>query len=961
VYITSTIAGDIYKQPTGTGDFIALKQPNRNYSNVVINNLTNDVYVNEQGGDLFIQYGGQGDFIPFGLSGINYLSMYINQLTNDIFACGDKIYEQIYTLVSADLSTADNSIKIIVPTGGSEVEYLEIAYNVDGDSNGWYLLDKIKKDSQELLLATYFYNNQSNASVILSDIEKPFDNIPIHSDDCGMLPATYLSLSGNQMYEDTTQIEADALISANPINKINRFVYTKTITHTFEPTYNQITEYSSIGNEFTAQKTATFDWTAIYDALVDRIANCLTISIFDTESNFYYNKTILLSPDQYTNPFLAISQFLALEFSDFGILHNDSVFYFNQCENTDLYSFTEINILLENNTIDFTGTENSKETFSGAGNFGIVYSDKNGRNVGIKTLDELKVNSTPSISASPNNGILPNIATITISNKPDPTAYSFQIYYTGNLNEGQKWMDLFYINKDVNGTYLTTYDTTKYLFEKGDYINVLGDLESGVLTSMLQLTYQLDGAKDASSLIKIYINGAKELSVGSIYLIEIIRPIKKSDTLYFECSPVFKIVNGLHQGNIRCQDDNNDCIILLSGGDCFNRLYNNNLVIESFSPSNLYPIQAWGNGRISVPVQQTNGGFLNNTLLSGKYVPNTQMNGTSTFDWQESSNEVNEKYGKITRTILVGDVFNVIQKNKISDYYIGRDIAQKEGLMVVIDSVLGKIRESEFSYGSMHPDSIKQNNGYVYGYDCNRKCIWRKASNGITDTSSLYKISFLLEEISNKVLADINRYEVVSYVNPLINMVYFTFRDTSQGQEHYTIGFLEGADKWVSFYSFIPDIYAGLTDMVSFKNGQIYVHSDIDNVGQLVPRCNYYGRQYPSQFKIIGNDSMPFNKVWDCLLIDSNKRWDIIADIDPTENTKNGMHTEIKGAQLVVKEGKYFISFPRNMKSRQKQSIIDQLFTGDKMRGQVIEILFTNNETTESWVSNIEINATKSI
>ena len=64
---------------------------------------------------------------------------------------------------------------------------------------------------------------------------------------------------------------------------------------------------------------------------------------------------------------------------------------------------------------------------------------------------------------------------------------------------------------------------------------------------------------------------------------------------------------------------------------------------------------------------------------------------------------------------------------------------------------------------------------------------------------------------------------------------------------------------------------------------------------------------------------------------------------------------------FIQKEGKFFIEFPRNMKSRQPGIVRSQKFTGDKMRGQVMEIILENSEDGEVWLSNFEVNATKSI
>ena len=249
-------------------------------------------------------------------------------------------------------------------------------------------------------------------------------------------------------------------------------------------------------------------------------------------------------------------------------------------------------------------------------------------------------------------------------------------------------------NSDVNGNYLELYIlnikdaiNSAYSFTSGDYVNVIATFSDTTYTlkSIGPQSFKIVGQLDLSNLNKIYISGNfGAITKSDYYFVEIIRPLQGASNLFFECGPVFDINNGLHTGNLQTQTSDIPALVYLTKGDFFRlRKYmfggnhNNGIIyVESSSESDFYVSNYWGNGRINVPIEQVGGGFLNNTLMSEKYVPNTQQNGLATFDWQESSNEANERFGTINKSIVVGDVFKIIQKDKITSYYIGHDIAQ---------------------------------------------------------------------------------------------------------------------------------------------------------------------------------------------------------------------------------------------------------------------------------------------
>jgi len=926
---------------------------NQDNNSVFLSSVHNDLITFAQTNYIYEQLSGFGSFVEvgtsnYGVSGMvvsnNYLFISCFRLDEEYATNPNNVYSSpLRDSISSSLQSADNAIKIAIDKGTEEVKYIKLAFNANGDSLGWFTINKYERTSPTDLLYVSFYNNENYESVTLSEIEKGFDNIPIYSKDLSLLPNTYLGLAGNQMYEDLVSLSITATQENNINKNLNRFLKGKTLIYTqIASITDNVT--SQNGNEYEVNRIGDIDWIAISQ----NINKYITITIYNNDNIFIFEKSAYINTLSISN----IKEFISLELKDFGTLNGSGQFIFNKTINNNIYSNLNLKIEIYSDSSN-SDTENSTSTFYGLGKFGIVYYDKYGRNTGIKTNDNLLVKFTDSYTA---NGVNPNVIKLQITNKAPLSSKYFQIYYTGNINIASIWSGYYQINSDKLGTYFVKSERDVYSYELNDYSEFTTDEDGNKINN----SYLIKGQLDDTNLQKVYIDASINSFSKYVYLIKIIRPLKGSNTIYYESSPIFDVENGNHIGNIQAQSVNTACVVKLNKGDFYSIQSKYNLkYISILSASTLYASNYWGNGRISVPIEQTNGGFLNNVLISNKYTPNTQQNGLSTFDWQNSSNELNQKYGEIYKSQLVGDVLKVFQREKITSFYTGKDISQTSNteFIILTDQVLGRGRESEYNYGTIFPESVVSNNRNIYYYDLYNKCIVRDAANGQEDISTKYSIALIITEISDLILKekDIHgRYKVVSFFDYITNMLYFTFVDR-KNQNNLTLGFLEEANQWISFYSYIPEMYAGSNNMITFKNGQLWEHTESAN------RCEYYGINYNQVLKVIFNEKPLTIKVADSIILATNNRWKIESNIDANYTYKNGQYSVILPNQLINKEGKFYSDFFRNMKSFQPTIKKDQLYNGDKLRGEVMELTLTNSGNSEVYISNIDIKGSTSI
>lgn len=98
----------------------------------------------------------------------------------------------------------------------------------------------------------------------------------------------------------------------------------------------------------------------------------------------------------------------------------------------------------------------------------------------------------------------------------------------------------------------------------------------------------------------------------------------------------------------------------------------------------------------------------------------------------------------------------------------------------------------------------------------------------------------------------------------------------------YTLSHSEKNKGWNSFWSYVPDFFLRLTNrLYTIKNGQLWLHNDIDNP----IRNNFYGVQYGSSVKTVVNDAMADDKIFKTLVLESDQKWNATLKTNLTQSS----------------------------------------------------------------------------
>lgn len=169
-----------------------------------------------------------------------------------------------------------------------------------------------------------------------------------------------------------------------------------------------------------------------------------------------------------------------------------------------------------------------------------------------------------------------------------------------------------------------------------------------------------------------------------------------------------------------------------------------------------------------------------------------------------------------------------------------------------------------------------------------------------------------------------------------------------------TISFSEKTRKWVSFYSYIPEMAMSMfTKVFSGFNGDIYVHeAGTDD------RNNFYGVQYQSIIQFVDNVAPAVPKTFQSLSIQCNELMVTtsggiqtslgqVSELASVDFIKSYLTDGVSQVNVQTIEGVYAANFNRDANTG--------LLDGDVLRGNymIIELISTNNESLLLYTINV--------
>jgi hypothetical protein len=352
---------------------------------------------------------------------------------------------------------------------------------------------------------------------------------------------------------------------------------------------------------------------------------------------------------------------------------------------------------------------------------------------------------------------------------------------------------------------------------------------------------------------------------------------------------------------------------------------------------------------------------------SGVFVQDTNINLLSSFDFLNQKT-LPVEFGALQKLQLAnnnqaeGSVMLSIHKNEIASLYLEQaTVSQAAGGQLTANTtdVIGSVNPLGKRVGSINPESVKQKDGRVYGFDVLNGIVWRYGQNGLDFISSM---GFMDEEgktygmreffyLKSQELVGQSNLEIYGGIDPFLNQYIITMPGSDSGKR--TLAWDEDSNKWTTFYSFIPENFQRInTKFISFKSGALWLHHSNSTYN------NFYGVQYTSKIKVVCNQEDNVVKILQQIEEEATHLWNC-----PDISTPEGQSSELLGLrnelEAYVPPQDFYKSettyFGNVMRDRNTPNEDYPLLNGDMIRSNVFTVLMENSETefTELFYVNL--------
>lgn len=263
--------------------------------------------------------------------------------------------------------------------------------------------------------------------------------------------------------------------------------------------------------------------------------------------------------------------------------------------------------------------------------------------------------------------------------------------------------------------------------------------------------------------------------------------------------------------------------------------------------------------------------FTNQIIYSDIAINDGYKNGFRVFKVGNERN-YNSEYGAITKLLNIESKMIIVFEHGICSLLL-LDEKPNDSEINVSNILPEKLVVISDIYGSKWIDGVVQTPNGIYGIDTDAKRIWFYDGNSLNIISNNFVNSFLDKNITinsneknyNFVEEEKNPLKIISsYYNAHKSEIMFTYQTKDKS---WNLCYSEILKRWTTFYSWIPYFCTNINNiMYSFnKDTKLYKHN-VD-----AKPCYWYDEQHPFEFEFTVIDSPLTHKIFDNMIIVSNK------------------------------------------------------------------------------------------
>jgi len=429
------------------------------------------------------------------------------------------------------------------------------------------------------------------------------------------------------------------------------------------------------------------------------------------------------------------------------------------------------------------------------------------------------------------------------------------------------------------------------------------------------------------------------LEIKPDFLIEYMTPRRNAEEVYYEGGEdCYKIGNpGLneryHFGPLQDQVPTSGIPAqgMLTGGDTYWRrqLYTETgaYPTEQFTPNRLHTLPVEDIGRAFIYDPDAGQTYRYNSVrFSGKYVPNSRINDLSSFGSLDFK-LINRQWGDIKWLGFSNNVLMAICKFKFQPLYVSKGkLMVLSGLSSVgrSDEIVEIADESVTDYGTHCPNSVVQENSYIYAWDGYQGCVVRYSQAGVQPITTKM-VRYFRDMGQNRPDHEL---DLVLGGYDRRHAQYLLCFATPGKVPVVTLAYDEVKGGWNNRHSFIPEMMGRVgQELITFKTGQMYQHF-VNSA-----YANYYGVQYKPLIQFVTNAEPGMVKVFWSMRILTDRLWAApTITVPANSNYAAGMLSRLLVTKFQKIEGVLAADFLRDMLDTSKRFVDINASTNDPLR-----------------------------
>lgn len=355
-----------------------------------------------------------------------------------------------------------------------------------------------------------------------------------------------------------------------------------------------------------------------------------------------------------------------------------------------------------------------------------------------------------------------------------------------------------------------------------------------------------------------------------------------------------------------------------------------NILVETNEASDFFASKSWSKGKPHVKFERAaEVRRYNGVTYSDAYEEDVAKLSLSSFNASLANFfSFDSKYGAARYIENYNEDLLCLQENKLSLSPISKDTlrtASDLSLVSLSTNVIGASRYYSGDYGvEKHPESVLINDGDVFFADLSRRKVlkFNPQSGGIVPISDTGVASLFEDEFA--ALTDTTgASKIVSGYDPKTDVYYITMYalDDIGNYAGKTIGYDSSVRKWISTYTFVPEMYAKQNRLMyscrysSDNRNLFYRHEDN---GAVTNRNQFYGDSTAASIvEVVSNANPSVVKQYNSVSIEGNRAW------DTQFVSESGQDTGIMiSSDFVEKEDAFYYGLHRDTSSNSTSQYI---------------------------------------